>query len=111
MSCKIKGSVFFGKVLLVKIKIRLSLRSSQKRKFEGEIVEKSENITQFNGSVVQLVRMLPCHGRGRGFESRPVRFNFSITRYGSGFFDFYSISYFLTLCVYMTSHDYCKFKK
>ena len=25
------------------------------------------------GSVVQLVRMLPCHGRGRGFESRPVR--------------------------------------
>jgi hypothetical protein len=27
------------------------------------------------GSVVQLVRMLPCHGRGRGFESRPVRHN------------------------------------
>ena len=27
------------------------------------------------GSVVQLVRMLPCHGRGRGFESRPVRKN------------------------------------
>ncbi len=26
-----------------------------------------------SGSVVQLVRMLPCHGRGRGFESRPVR--------------------------------------
>ena len=75
MSCKIKGCVFFGKVLLVKIKIRLSLRSSQKRKFEGEIVEKSENIAQFNGSVVQLVRMLPCHGRGRGFESRPVRFS------------------------------------
>ncbi len=25
------------------------------------------------GSVVQLVRMLPCHGRGRGFESRPIR--------------------------------------
>ncbi len=25
------------------------------------------------GAVVQLVRMLPCHGRGRGFESRPVR--------------------------------------
>ncbi len=23
--------------------------------------------------VVQLVRMLPCHGRGRGFESRPAR--------------------------------------
>jgi hypothetical protein len=28
---------------------------------------------QSKGSVVQLVRMLPCHGRGRGFESRPVR--------------------------------------
>ena len=26
-----------------------------------------------NGVVVQLVRILPCHGRGRGFESRPHR--------------------------------------
>ncbi len=26
-----------------------------------------------NGSVVQLVRISPCHGEGRGFESRPVR--------------------------------------
>lgn len=25
------------------------------------------------GTVVQLVRTLPCHGRGRGFESRPSR--------------------------------------
>jgi hypothetical protein len=30
------------------------------------------------GSVVQLVRMPPCHGGGRGFESRPVRFNFGL---------------------------------
>ena len=28
-----------------------------------------------HGSVVQLVRMPPCHGGGRGFESRPVRKN------------------------------------
>ena len=26
-----------------------------------------------NGLVVQLVRMSPCHGEGRGFESRPDR--------------------------------------
>ena len=25
------------------------------------------------GSVVQLVRISPCHGEGRGFESRPDR--------------------------------------
>ena len=25
------------------------------------------------GPVVQLVRMSPCHGEGRGFESRPAR--------------------------------------
>ncbi len=27
------------------------------------------------GSVVQLVRIRACHARGRGFESRPDRFN------------------------------------
>src|SRR5258708_30958693 len=37
--------------------------------------------------------MPPCHGGGRGFESRPVRLRFSITRSGSGFFYFYSIFY------------------
>jgi hypothetical protein len=29
--------------------------------------------TNFYGAVVQLVRMLACHARGRGFKSRPLR--------------------------------------
>src|SRR5580658_2985167 len=29
-----------------------------------------------SGDVVQLVRTLPCHGRGRGFESRRPRHSF-----------------------------------
>ncbi len=45
------------------------------------------------GSVVQLVRMPPCHGGGRGFESRPVRLILVKTRSGSGFCFFYSILY------------------
>jgi hypothetical protein len=31
------------------------------------------------GDVVQLVRTLPCHGRGRGFESRRPRHPFQTT--------------------------------
>jgi hypothetical protein len=31
-----------------------------------------------SGDVVQLVRTLPCHGRGRGFESRRPRQFFSV---------------------------------
>ncbi len=30
-------------------------------------------VSNAKGSVVQLVRMPPCHGGGRGFEPRPVR--------------------------------------
>ena len=38
-------------------------------------VPKNEVVVQVTGfgSVVQLVRMPPCHGGGRGSESRPVR--------------------------------------
>ena len=35
--------------------------------------KKEKIVLTYFGSVVQLVRMPPCHGGGRGFESRPVR--------------------------------------
>jgi hypothetical protein len=61
------------------------------------------------GSVVQLVRMPPCHGGGRGFESRPVRLDSSITRSGGWFCIFYSIFYSISndltrffTCLHMT---------
>ena len=36
------------------------------------------------GVVAQLARVLPCHGRGRGFESRLPRFtnNERVAKYG-----------------------------
>jgi hypothetical protein len=48
------------------------------------------------GSVVQLVRMLPCHGRGRGFESRPVRCKSDKTRAQIEFAGFF----FLVSCLF-----------
>ena len=33
-----------------------------------------------NGPVVQLVRMPPCHGGGRGFESHPGRHHASVAQ-------------------------------
>ena len=33
----------------------------------------SSPIVSTSGLVVQLVRTLPCHGRGRGFDSHPDR--------------------------------------
>jgi hypothetical protein len=40
---------------------------------DSETCGKSKKI---KGDVVQLVRMLPCHGRGRGFEPRRPRHRF-----------------------------------
>src|SRR3984893_8409168 len=40
--------------------------------------------TPFSGDVVQLVRTLPCHGRGREFESRRPRHSSLIFQEGHG---------------------------
>ncbi len=39
----------------------------------GNLLTETDLSFPSNGPVVQLVRMPPCHGGGRGFESRPVR--------------------------------------
>ena len=39
----------------------------------------SEVVDLASGDVVQLVRTLPCHGRGRGFESRRPRHSYQTT--------------------------------
>ena len=46
---------------------RARLFQSRGREFEPRL--------PLNGVLVQLVRMLPCHGRGHGFESRTHRHN------------------------------------
>jgi hypothetical protein len=40
--------------------------------------------TPFSGDVVQLVRTLPCHGRGREFESRRPRHSFQRSCFNFG---------------------------
>ena len=41
--------------------------------FEAKLQNKPKRPTNFHGSVVQLVRTLACHARGRGFEPHPNR--------------------------------------
>ncbi len=45
-----------------------------------------KSMTRVVGLVVQLVRMPPCHGGGRGFESRPVRRKEKARRFAGFFF-------------------------
>ena len=48
---------------------------------EGKPVDTrvSDKVGKQAGDVVQLVRTLPCHGRGREFESRRPRHSFQTT--------------------------------
>src|SRR5579862_1021160 len=50
---------------------KMAMRGRQNGKAQG-FAEWSKR----RGDVVQLVRMLPCHGRGRGFEPRRPRHRF-----------------------------------
>ena len=41
--------------------------------YKQRVIGSSPIVPIFNGLVVQLVRTLACHARGRGFESLPGR--------------------------------------
>jgi hypothetical protein len=47
-----------------------------------QILRLSASRRKERGDVAQLVRALPCHGRGRGFEPRRPRHTFQMT-YGT----------------------------
>ena len=49
-----------------------------------QILRLSASRRKESGDVAQLVRALPCHGRGRGFEPRRPRHTFQMTygKYG-----------------------------
>jgi hypothetical protein len=47
--------------------------ASIKGRTTGKVQRFAARLSEGEGDVVQLVRMLPCHGRGRGFEPRRPR--------------------------------------
>ncbi len=57
------------------------------------LTKKKETIFLEEDPVVQLVRMPPCHGGGRGFESRPVRKKSLKTPVKTGVFAFWGDSW------------------
>lgn len=50
-----------------------------------------------SGIVAQLVRALPCHGRGREFESRRIRHIWKVARVGL-FFVRYASAFYEEFC-------------
>ncbi|MEN9570571.1 MAG: hypothetical protein RL172_1802 [Bacteroidota bacterium] len=71
---KITAEIFLIKILAEK----MNLLSSHSLKIITGSVTEFVGINRVVGLVVQLVRMPPCHGGGRGFESRPVRKRISL---------------------------------
>jgi hypothetical protein len=57
-------------IALSRVKVNLLERASRITQAIAHIIDLA------SGDVVQLVRTLPCHGRGRGFESRRPRHSF-----------------------------------
>ena len=70
----LKTFILQNKILLSlpSLKRAIILAEARRRKDENSLGLFYSSSLIF-GSVVQLVRMPPCHGGGRGFESRPVR--------------------------------------
>jgi putative endonuclease len=63
----------------------------------------TEQSRKGNGPVVQLVRMPPCHGGGRGFESRPVRIE-ALTKVEA----FFVMGFFVYILQSDIDHSYYK---
>ena len=74
-SCTVSGS---SPALITRIHVRRAQTNCSSGRFAwinspSRYALRGRSELKRNGLVVQLVRMPPCHGGGRGFESRPVR--------------------------------------